>query len=91
MSRSICINWSDVEAAAKEMAGNWNDFSSFAWHRSYDLEDADAWMIYYTSHRDSGILSQANEQIINKRLEPFTDGDDPDVVFERTAILPWVS
>jgi hypothetical protein len=35
------IDWSDVEDAAKQLAGNWREFDSFAWHRSYDLEDAD--------------------------------------------------
>ena len=39
-------------------------------------------MIWYTSHRDAGLLAQSNEQAINKRLEPFTEGDDPDLVFE---------
>lgn len=80
MSKSI--DWSDIESAAKEMAGNWRTFESFAWTRSYDLDDADAWAIYYTSHRDSSLLSKSNEKAINARLEPFTEGDDPDVVFE---------
>lgn len=83
MSRATCAPWSDVESAATKMAGNWRKYDSFAWSRGYDLDDADAWMLWYSSHRDSGILARANERIINKRLEPFTDGDDPDVVFER--------
>jgi hypothetical protein len=76
------IDWSDTESAAEALAGNWREFDSFAWHRSYDLEDADAWMIWYTSHRDAGLLEQSNEKAINERLEPFTEGDDPDLVFE---------
>ena len=40
------IDWTDVEAAAKEMAGNWRQFSCFAWSRGYDLDDADRWAIF---------------------------------------------
>lgn len=72
----------DVEAAAKELAGNWRKFESFAWHRSHELEDADNWMIHYTSGRDAGLLSQSNHAEIAIRLAPFTEGDDPDVVAE---------
>ena len=82
MPTTDCIDWSDVEDAAKELAGNWRKFESFAWHRGYDLEDADRWAIWYTTHRDAGLLDQSNEQAINERLEQFTEGDDPDIVFE---------
>lgn len=76
------MDWTDVEQSAKEMAGNWRKFESFAWHRSRDLEDADKWAIIYTSRRDSGLLDQSNAAEITERLAPFTEGDDPDVVFE---------
>jgi hypothetical protein len=76
------IDWSDIETAAKELAGNWRQFICFAWHRGYDLEDADQWAIVYTSGRDAGLLSQSNHAEIVKLLAPFTKGDDPDVVFE---------
>src|SRR5262245_26835639 len=82
MRTSDCIDWSDVEGAARQVVGNWRDFECFAWSRGYDLEDADQWCIWYTSHRDAGLLAQSNEQAINKRLEPFTEGDDADLVFE---------
>lgn len=82
MSTSRCIDWSDVEETARQLAGNWQSFDSFAWRRGYDLADADRWCIFYTSHRDVGLLAQSNEQSINKRLEQFTEGDDPDLVFE---------
>ena len=72
----------DVESAAKAMAGNWRKFECFAWHRSGDLEDADKWAIIYTHHRDSGLLDQSNAAEIAKRLAPFMEGDDPDVVAE---------
>jgi hypothetical protein len=76
------IDWSDVEAAARQLAGNWRDFDCFAWRRGYDLEDADQWAILYTSGRDSGLLAQSNHAEITKLLAPFTEGDDPDVVAE---------
>jgi hypothetical protein len=80
--KATCVTWSDVETAAQELAGNWKDFESFAWHRSYDLEDADNWALVYTSNRDSGLLAQSNERAINERLEKYADGDDADLVFE---------
>jgi hypothetical protein len=82
MATKQAIGWSDVESAAEALAGNWKDFDSFAWHRSYDLEDADRWAIFYLSHRDAGLLAQSNEQAITKRLQPFAEGEDPDLVFE---------
>jgi hypothetical protein len=76
------INWTDVETAAEEAAGNWRKFSCFAWHRGYHLEDADRWAIFYTSVRDAGLLEQSNHSQIEKLLAPFTEGDDPEVVAE---------
>jgi hypothetical protein len=70
------------ESTVKEMAGNWRKFSCFVWSRGYELEDADNWMIWYTSGRDVGLLAQSNHAEIAKLLKPFTEGDDPDVVFE---------
>ena len=72
----------NIETAAKEMAGNWKMFGSFAWHRGHKLEDADRWTIFYTSGRDAGLLAQSNHAEISKRLAPFMEGDDPDVVAE---------
>ena len=46
------------------------------------MEDADQWAIIYSHNRDSGLLDQSNAAVIEKALEPFTEGDDPDVVFE---------
>jgi hypothetical protein len=77
------IDWSDVEQAARQMAGNWKQFAAFVWGRGYCLEDADRWMIGYTSQRDAGLLAQSNHQVITERLAPFCDGADPDLVFER--------
>jgi len=76
------LDWSDVKDAAEKLVGNWREFDSFVWHRAYDIEDADQWFIWYTGSRDAGLLEQSNEKAINERLEPFTEGDDPDLVFE---------
>ena len=70
-----------IEEEAQEAAGNWKDFNCFVWYRD-DIPDADNWAIIYTHHRDSGLLDQSNASVIEKALEPFTDGDDPDVVME---------
>jgi hypothetical protein len=76
------IDWNDVESAAEQLAGNWREFNCFVWYRAHDLDDADRWLIFYTSHRDSGLLGQSNHGEIARRLQPFTEGDDPDVVSE---------
>ena len=83
MTTTVCIDWSDVEAVARQMAGNWRGFQCFAWSRGYRLEDADSWCIWYTTHPGSGLLAESNEKAINKRMEPFSEGEDPDLVFER--------
>lgn len=71
-----------LEDAAKEAAGNWQRWSCFVWFRERDIADPDAWAIIYTHNRDSGLLDQSNSQQITESLEPFTEGDDPDVVME---------
>ena len=72
----------NLEQAATEAAGNWHDFSCFVWFRRNEIEDPENWSVIYTHHRDSGLLDQSNASIIDKAMEPFTDGDDPDVVIE---------
>lgn len=72
----------DLDEAAQKAAGNWRKFDSFVWWRESELTDPDQWSIFYTSHRDSGLLAQSNAAVISKALAPFADGDDPDVVFE---------
>jgi hypothetical protein len=71
-----------LEDAAEKAAGNWQRFDSFVWFRDRDVEDADQWAIIYTHNRDSGLLDQSNATAIAKAMAPFTEGDDPDVVFE---------
>jgi hypothetical protein len=74
-----------VEDAAKDVAGNWKSWTCFVWDREGDLDHADNWAIVYTHNRDSGLLAQSNADAIAKVLEPFTDTNDPDVVFESHA------
>ena len=71
-----------LEDAAKEAAGNWQHFESFVWFRDEEVDDPDNWAIIYTHNRDSGLLDQSNADEIAKAMEPFTEGDDPDVVME---------
>ncbi|WP_164102247.1 hypothetical protein [Candidatus Laterigemmans baculatus] len=67
-----------LEDAAKQAAGNWRKFESFAWFRRDDIDDPENWAIIYTHNRDSGLLDQSNAAAIAKALEPF----EGDVVFE---------
>jgi hypothetical protein len=71
-----------LEDAAKQAAGNWQEFHCFAWWRKDDLPDADKWAIIYTHNRDSGLLDQSNATIIEKTLQPFTQGNNPHIVIE---------
>ena len=71
-----------LEDAAKEAAGNWHVLRCFVWDRERDLDDPDNWAIIYTHNRDSGLLDQSNADAIAEAMEPFTNGDDPDVVME---------
>ena len=65
---------------AEKLAGNWKHFDSFAWHDK--PKHPEQWAIIYTHNRDSGLLDQSNAKVIAEAMEPFTEGDDPDVVFE---------
>ena len=47
-----------------------------------DIPDAENWAIIYTHNRDSGLLDQSNADAIEEALERFTQGDNPNVVFE---------
>jgi hypothetical protein len=71
-----------LEDAAREAAGNWQRFTCFVWFRERDIDDPENWAIVYTHNRDSGLLDQSNADAITEAMEPFTETDDPDVVFE---------
>ena len=73
----------DLKSAAKEAAGNWRTFgSNYSWYRKYDLESPEDWAIFYTHHRDSDLLELSNAEVITEAMQPFSEGDNPDVVFE---------
>jgi hypothetical protein len=72
----------DLQAAAEQAAGNWTKFGDFSWNRASELDAPGDWFITYTHHRDSGLLDQSNADAIERELQIFTDGDDPDVVAE---------
>lgn len=79
---STTIGGMTIEDAASEAAGNWQSFTCFVWDRARDLDDPEAWAIIYTHNRDSGLLDVSNGAAIAEALTPFTEADDPDVVFE---------
>jgi hypothetical protein len=64
-----------LEETAKEAAGNWQDFDSFSWDRSREIEDADQFCLVYTHNRDSGLLDQSNAEAIAEAMKPFLDRD----------------
>lgn len=72
-----------LQEAATDLAGNWKTFGSFVWHRRREIDDPDVWAVIYICNRDSGLLDVSNAGVIAKKLEPFSGGDDPDVVEER--------
>lgn len=72
----------DLDEAAQKAAGNWKHFDSFVWFRDQELQDADQWAVIYTHNRDSRLLERSNSSVIEKTLEPFAKGNDPDLVFE---------
>ena len=72
----------NLDDAAQHAAGNWKRFNCFVWFRDRELKDAEQWAVIYTHNRDSGLLDQSNAAVIEKAMKSFTEGDEPDVVFE---------
>ena len=71
-----------LEDAAREAAGNWKSWTCFVWDREREIDDPDNWAIVYTHNRDSGLLAQSNAAVIADALRPFSETENPDVVFE---------
>jgi len=71
-----------LDDAARDMAGNWKRFSCFCWDRLQEINDPANWAIVYTCNRDSGLLAQSNAAAIAEVLKPFSETENPDVVFE---------
>jgi hypothetical protein len=67
----------DMELA-KQAAGNWKKFDSFAWFGQ--PEDGEKWTIIHTRNRDSNLMTQSNAAAIDKRLERFTKGRYPTAI-----------
>ena len=72
----------DLEQAAVAAAGKWKKFDCFVWFRETEIDDAENWAVIYTHNRDSGLLDESNAAAIAKCLEPFSEQDPADVVFE---------
>lgn len=72
----------DLNDAAHAAAGNWQRFDCFAWFRQSELKRPEDWAVIYSHNRDSGLLDQSNAAVINKAMKPFSEDDDPNVVFE---------
>jgi hypothetical protein len=72
----------DLESAAKEAAGNWQEFDCFSWDRSNEIEDADQFCLVYTHNRDSGLLEESNAEAIHEAMMPFLDRKPCDVMEE---------
>ena len=56
-----------AEDFAKEFEGNHLKFTNFGWHD--EPEDSERWGIFYTNHRDSGLLEQSNAHVFATELE----------------------
>jgi hypothetical protein len=74
-----------LQNAARAAAGNWKTFSCFCWDRLREIDDPDNWAILYTHSRDSGLLAQSNASVIADALRPFSETENPDIVFESHA------
>ncbi|QDU25814.1 hypothetical protein ETAA8_08860 [Anatilimnocola aggregata] len=78
----VALGEIELKDAARQAAGNWQDFNCFVWFRRSELAKPKDWAVIYTHNRDSGLLDQSNASVIRAALKPFTEGDDPDVVVE---------
>lgn len=80
----------ELEAAAREAAGNWQHFDCFSWHRASDLNDPDNWAIVYTHHRDSGLLELSNSEAIAVAMTPFIEKGDVVAEHHNHWAVGWV-
>ena len=75
MTATTTRDWSDVAATANELAGNWQKFECFCWHRRHDLPDAANWMIFYTSSPQSGLIELSNQKVMTDQLAIYAEGE----------------
>ena len=88
MTTTTSRDWSDVAAAAAELAGNWQRFDCFVWFRGHDLPDAADWTVWYTRSPQSGLLEVSSRKVTADRQGRFRECDGPDLVFEQHS--SWV-
>lgn len=74
-----------LEDAAKAVAGNPNRMQNFIWYERHAVDNVDDWAILYTRCRDSSLTTQSNSATIDKMLEPFSKGRDPDVILVQSS------
>ena len=81
----------DDEARARQAAGNWRKFQGFAWFGQ--PPDPENWAVFYTRHRDSGLMDVSNHVAIAKALDRFDDGENPTVLWQDHAqwACGWVT
>lgn len=78
-----------AEEYAKEFENNWRDGSptgfQFDQLSGFEAPGPGTWGVFYTGNRDSNSepLIASNAHSIKEMLEPFTKGEDPDVVERR--------
>lgn len=86
------IGTMDLESAAKEAAGNWQEFDCFSWDRSNEIDDSDQFCLVYTHNRDSGLMDQSNASAIAEAMKPFLDQKSGDVLEEHHKhwAIGWV-
>ena len=71
---------------AKELAGNWRKFQSYAprWIRLFEIADPEHWAAVYVGSRDESALEESNRAQIQSALKPFTASDPPTAYTECT-------
>lgn len=63
--------FSSVEEAAKEMAGNWLKWRCFVWFGSSDFEKSENILLGYICNHQSGVMDEANLKTVVRELQPY--------------------
>ena len=67
----------DVEEAAKAIVQNWKKQSNFVLFD--EPKDSENYAIVYTHSRDSSLLEESNAAVIEKKMTPYLEAEDPDI------------
>jgi hypothetical protein len=71
----------NLEDAAKEMAGNHQRWQNFMWFGSSRVNKPENIMLAYTQTFQTGILEEANHEVVANLLKPYySEEDDPNFV-----------